>query len=95
MSLLDLFRRSPAELPEHYVELVRRQGRIEAEVERLDLIWTAYRDELKRLVARLEKRDQRATEKKKKADVGEDVAESANERILARRTRHAVRRNSP
>ena len=40
-------------------DILLRLGRLEAENERLDLEWKAYRDELKRLVNRLEKRDQR------------------------------------
>lgn len=60
MGLFDSFSRPATEVPEHYVDLVRRVGRCEAETERLSLIWEAYRDELKRLVSRLEKRDQRA-----------------------------------
>jgi len=41
-------------------DLIRRCGRLEAEVENLGLQWVGYRDEIKRLVNRLEKRDQRA-----------------------------------
>lgn len=41
-------------------DLVRRLGRNEAEVENLMLQWKGYKDELNRLVNRLEKRDQRA-----------------------------------
>lgn len=63
MGLFDRSRRRPDELPEHYVDLVRRLGKAEAEVERLSLVWESYRDELKRLVNRLEKRDQRAAAK--------------------------------
>lgn len=90
MGLWDRKRRAPAELPEHYVELVRRVGKSEAEVERLGLIWEGYRDEIRRLVQRLEKRDQRA-QAKAEAEC-EDCPEqptldSVSARIQARRRR--------
>lgn len=90
MGLWDRKGRAAAELPEHYVELVRRVGRSEAEVERLGLIWVGYRDEIRRLVQRLEKRDQRL-EKRQEEDC-EDCPEAApldtvSARILARRRR--------
>ncbi len=40
-------------------EDLRRMGRLEAAVETLELKWVGYRDEIKKLVSRLEKRDQR------------------------------------
>lgn len=62
MSLLDLFRRTPdAEPPAHVAELYRKVGRLDAAVDGLELKWETYRDELRRLVQRLEKRDQRAS----------------------------------
>ncbi len=51
---------------------LRRMGRLEAEVESLRLQWTNYRDEIKKLVNRLEKREQRA-EKKALDEVAETV----------------------
>lgn len=88
MSLFDRFRTRPPELPEHYVELVRRTGRIEAEVERLSLVWESYKDELKRLVNRLEKRDQRAerTEQRElEVEAGGSELDAVSARILRRR----------
>lgn len=94
MGLFDRSRRPPPETPEHYVDLVRRLGRNEAEVERLGLVWEAYRDELRRLVSRLEKRDQRAAKVAEEdcADCPEDPKlDPASARILARRRRlHGV-----
>jgi len=63
VGLSDLFRRAPARVPESDSELWRRVGRLEADVETLQglkLSWADYRDQLHRLVNRLEKRDQRA-----------------------------------
>lgn len=90
MGLFDRHRRPPAELPEHYVDLVRRLGKNEAEVERLGLIWESYRDEMRRLVQRLAKRDQRAEEKANGpcSEASEKpVLDSVSARILARRQR--------
>lgn len=62
----------------------KRIGRLEAEVETLRLQWANYRDELKRLVNRLEKRDQRAEAAAK--PVGSPVAvDLVSERVRARR----------
>ena len=44
---------------------VRRLGRIEAQVESLELKWKLYRDEIKKLVNRLEKREERAIAKER------------------------------
>jgi len=73
-------------------DLIRRCGRLEAEVENLGLQWVGYRDEIKRLVNRLEKRDQRA-EAREAEETG--VVEGSpdtprrdvvTERVLARRS---------
>lgn len=40
-------------------EDLRRMGRLEAAVESLELKWVNYRDEIKKLVNRLEKREER------------------------------------
>lgn len=91
MGLFDIFRRPPTEQPAHYVDLVRRQGRLEAEVETLRLQWEGYRDELKRLVTRLEKRDQRAAQKADLRAEPEDqleiepAADRVSERVRERR----------
>lgn len=44
-------------------EDLRRLGRLEAGVESLELKWVSTRDELKKLVNRLEKRDERLLKK--------------------------------
>ena len=72
-------------------EIYRRVGRLEAECERLDLSWVAYRDELRRLVARLEKRDQRAQERETREQEGSDKAEGPDAitaKVWARRNRN-------
>ena len=93
MGLFDMFRRPSPEPPEHYVDLVRRVGRCEAETENLTLQWQGYRDEIKRLVNRLEKRDQRA-QAREEAETPEPegvdtppVADPVTERVRARRAR--------
>lgn len=68
-----------------------RIGRLEADVASLVMQWAAYRDELRRLVNRLEKRDQRAEARETRAaepDVEIDTDETTA-RVLARR--HALR----
>ncbi len=84
MGLFDIFNRPP---PAPTVDEARRMGRLEAEVERLGLEWLAYRDELKRLVSRLEKRDQRALERETREEVanGSSSPDPTTERVLARR----------
>lgn len=71
---------------------MRRLGRMEADVERLELSWTNHKDQLNRLVNRLEKRDERAQKRETEPEVGEDEPEVTDlrERVLARRRRHAV-----
>lgn len=63
MRLWDIFRRAPVVERTATVDEWKARGRLEAEVERLSLEWVAYRDELRRLVQRLEKRDQRLERK--------------------------------
>lgn len=65
-------------------------GRLEAAVESLELKWVNYRDEIKKLVNRLEKREQRLeqrlAETDKNADNGNQEFESdIHRRIAARR----------
>jgi len=73
-------------------DLVRRCGRLEAEVENLGLQWVGYRDEIKRLVNRLEKRDQRAEAREvEQTELPEGSADTpkrdvVTERVLARRS---------
>jgi len=91
MSLADWFRPAPTERPPLGLDDARRLGRLEAEVERLSLQWVAYRDELKRLVNRLEKREQRAEERaQREADAVEHepdfpAMDETSRRVLARR----------
>lgn len=71
----------------------KRIGRLEAEVESLRLQWASYRDELHRLVQRLEKRDQRAAERERAAPPvpSEPERDPTTERVLARRRgRHGI-----
>lgn len=51
-----MFGRAPVPTREDWLRI----GRLEADVANLQLQWQSYRDELNRLVQRLEKRDQRA-----------------------------------
>jgi len=72
---------------DEYGVLMRRLGRMEADVERLELSWTNHKDQLNRLVNRLEKREERA---EKRSAESEEVQETPGvtalrERVLARR----------
>lgn len=94
MGLFDVFRRSqPLESSD-----LRRMGRLEAQVENLTLQWEGYRDEIKRLVARLEKRDQRAAEREAREAAApsftqdEPEQDATTARVLARRA--AMRGNN-
>lgn len=97
MGLLDLFRPAATVRPPLALDDARRLGRLEAEVERLSLQWVAYRDELKRLVNRLEKREQRAEERAERErtapefEAPEPAQDEVTRRVLARR--NAVVRN--
>lgn len=88
MGLLDVFRRGQRAEPEEW----RRLGRLEAEVESLGLQWRAYRDELKRLVNRLEKRDARAEERERVASAPppEPLVDEITQRVHERRSRRHV-----
>ncbi len=72
---------------EDYTAFVRRIAVLEANVEGLELKWSSYLDQMKRLVNRLEKRDERAEKKQ----TGEPEVEVTPEpstfraRLLARR----------
>lgn len=75
-------------------------GRLEAQVESLELKWSNYRDELKKLVNRLEKREERAEKKLRETsnsdenhtilDQNFDEIDEVSQRVLARRLRHGV-----
>lgn len=64
----------------------RRVGKLEAEVESIRLQWATYKDELHRLVQRLEKRDQRAEERATRA------AEPEPQPAPHKRTKQELRR---
>jgi hypothetical protein len=73
-------------------EDLRRMGRLEARLESIELQWASYRDELKRLVNRIEKRDQRAEARAEReaaeAEAGEPefpALDATSARIHARR----------
>lgn len=97
-SRIDMFRTrsKPVDLD----EVLLKMGRLEAEVETLQLKWTGTRDEIKRLVNRLEKRDERADKKAAAAveieipiDKDATPAERVDDittRVLARRNRHVL-----
>lgn len=75
-------------------ETLVRMGRIEGEVESLHMQWASYKDELKRLVQRLEKRDQRAAERAQAEQPDQDPyshLDQVSQRILRRR--NALRRH--
>lgn len=83
---------------DEYTALVRRLGRLEAEVESLGLQWAGYRDEMKRLANRLERRDQRAQERETRAAEGSnggpppiEAPDPISARVLARRAAHGIR----
>ncbi len=84
MGLLDIFRRSrPLESDD-----LRRMGRLEAKVESIELQWVDYRDQLKRLVQRLEKRDQRAEQRELAQTEPDEISQPVDEvtaRVWARR----------
>lgn len=78
-------------------------GRCEAAIETLELKWVGYRDEIKKLVSRLEKRDQRAEQKirqaaaqdEQPADNGDntiaEIVDDTTARVLARRQKRGIR----
>lgn len=78
-------------------EEMRKLGRLEAVVESLELKWTIYRDELKKLVSRLEKREERLEKKLREAGDTVNSVETAIDngppvdevtaRVLRRRNR--------
>ena len=94
---LDMFRR-PKITPLESEDL-RRMGRLEAAVESLELKWVNYRDEIKKLVNRLEKREERLEKKLREiADEtvetpnngDESIADEISQRVNARRQRHGL-----
>lgn len=90
MGLFDSFRRKVDPPSPDLLDVVRRLGRAEAEVERIALQWESYKDEMKRLVQRLEKREQRAEERAarerdREPDFEPPAHDRATARVLARR----------
>lgn len=83
LGLLDWFRRSPAATPPTAPEEWQARGRLEAEVSRLSLEWIAYKDQLNRLVSRLEKRDQRARDREASEESDERAPAAAAQTDLA------------
>ena len=80
-------------------EDLRRMGRLEAQVESLELKWVNYRDEIKKLVNRLEKREERLEKKLRElADETPQIVKDDNNgeideisaRVLARRNKHGL-----
>ncbi len=84
-------------------EEMRQLGRLEAAVETLELKWVGYRDEIKKLVSRLEKREQRLEEKLRAAAAQDEeipnngdssiaaVVDETSERVLRRRQSRGIR----
>lgn len=78
-------------------EEMRRIGRMEAVVESLELKWSLHRDELRKLVSRLEKRDERLEKRLREAvntdeidtnvDHNSDGIDEVTKRVLGRRNR--------
>ena len=93
MGLFDWSKRTDITLKE-WNALQRTIGQHSAELERLELTWKAYKDEIKKLVQRWEQREYRAA-KKEAAQEEEDpvvpeptrreVADEISERIWTRR----------
>jgi len=80
-------------------EDLRRMGRLEADVESLQLKWVNYRDEIKKLVNRLEKREERlerklreiADETVETADNGDmPILDEISARVNARRSKRGI-----
>lgn len=75
-------------------------GRLEASVESLELKWTNYRDEIKKLVTRLEKREERLEKKIRESADSEpvvnnipdvdDFVDVVTQRVNARRAKNGV-----
>lgn len=93
MGLRDFFRPAVDKLPLPTKEDWLRIGRLEAQVESLVFQWDAYRDELRKLVQRLEKRDLRADQREKAAAAETTPPKLSEHELLEKaRRRHALRR---
>lgn len=86
MGLWDWFRRRPDVAQEDWRKVWSDLGKVEARTEKLEFAWNDYRDQLNRLVQRLEKRDQRAA-KRETAEEGDFTPAEPIEVIQARMLR--------
>ena len=93
MGLLDRFKSTNIPVSE-WTSTQRTIGKLQADHERLELSWQAYRDELRKLVQRWEQRESRARRKEATQEEEADeqpeptqrqVADEITERIWARR----------
>lgn len=79
---------------EDYSAMCRKLGRLEAQVESIELVWHNYRDQISRLIQRLEKREER----QKKKDATQEQSENGPQidpvsaRIHARRKGYGLPR---
>jgi len=80
---------------EDYAALCRKIGRLEAEVQSLQLVWENYRDQINKLTQRVVRRLDRARADETAVDKDEPTpqVDAVTARILARRNRHAVSRD--
>jgi len=78
---------------------MQKLGRLEAEVETLTLKWTLYRDEMKKLVNRLEKvweRQEKKLRRESEESLNNDengdlpIVDEITQRVNARRSRHGL-----
>lgn len=98
MGLRDIFGRKPDPTTisvEEWNKLQRQAGATDARVEGLELKWLTFKDEMMRLVQRLEKRDQRARLRAQETIEPEEATtprDEITERVMARRNRGAIRK---
>ena len=88
MGLKDILRRTP----DLDVDTLKRLGNLEGRFEGLQLQWVTYRDELRKLAQRLEKRDQRAATTTQREEPPDQVepetptyADEVDQRVRRRR----------
>lgn len=77
---------------EEYERLMKTLGRMDAQVESLELKWKAWKETADRVVARIERRDQRAAKRAEAENGPEEPATDSDieRRIQARRNRWAT-----
>lgn len=88
MGLFDRKKRHADPPPDFYVEL----GKLKGEVESLTIQWASWKDEMRRLLQRMEKRDQRAAQRE--ATPPEPTLDPLTERVLRRRNYRVSRHGS-